>query len=330
MKKFNKLLYYFLVLSMVLTLLPYHVDAATKKKIELSEKSITLINSNKKIHLKNVPKNQYKNIKWKSTNTKVIKIQYHYDNVCAIKFVGTGSCYITATLNKKTYKCKVVAYSKKDYNNKVFKENIINTSVQETNGNILYSFCVNKKFNTINFIIEYLKDGKCIEKQVKSISGAIPNKKYYICFDKQSTSTGYCDYDSYEIKLNYIFYNEKIFKENEPSCIEYTSFVNRVIESGENIGIGISYIDEINLKNNSNYTKKVEVLVLLYNENKLVGITQINQTCLLYPNSTDKIRGILFEKNKNGKLQTSIGTNYKDIIEFDDMKIIVTSATTIN
>ena len=104
MKKLNKFLCYFLILSIVFPLLPYRVDAATKKKIELSSKSVTLINSNKNISLKNVPKNQYKNIKWKSTNPKVAKIQNPYSNVCTIKFVGTGTCYITATLNKKNYK----------------------------------------------------------------------------------------------------------------------------------------------------------------------------------------------------------------------------------
>nr|MCR5784876.1 Ig-like domain-containing protein [Eubacterium sp.] len=73
-------------------------NAATTK---LSKKSVTFTEkgATKKIKLKNASGT----VKWKSTDKSVAKVS----STGKITAVHSGTCYVTATCNKKTYKCKV-------------------------------------------------------------------------------------------------------------------------------------------------------------------------------------------------------------------------------
>ncbi|MCR5784877.1 MAG: Ig-like domain-containing protein [Eubacterium sp.] len=96
-------------------------NAATTK---LSKKSVTFTEkgATKKIKLKNASGT----VKWKSTDKSVAKVS----STGKITAVHSGTCYITATCNKKTYKCKVTVKYDGEltfyYNNGFNDANILN------------------------------------------------------------------------------------------------------------------------------------------------------------------------------------------------------------
>lgn len=88
------------------TPLTAQVNAATAKKVQINKKSVTL-NSGQTTKLK--LKNTRKKPKWKSSNKKIATVS-KTGKVTAMK---KGTATITATLDKKNYKCKITVTVKK-------------------------------------------------------------------------------------------------------------------------------------------------------------------------------------------------------------------------
>lgn len=81
-----------------------NVYAATKVSISSSKLSLT-VGARKTLKLKNAKGK----VKWKSSNSKVASI----DSKGVVKAKKKGNCTVTATYNKKIYKCKITVKEKK-------------------------------------------------------------------------------------------------------------------------------------------------------------------------------------------------------------------------
>lgn len=112
----RKLLSALLICSMTFAALGFSAFAgpvSAASKPALSKKTVSIKKGTRTtIKLKNVRKK----VTWKSSNKKIVKVvktKGRYRNTVTIKGLKKGTAYVTATLGKKKYRCKVkVAYTK--------------------------------------------------------------------------------------------------------------------------------------------------------------------------------------------------------------------------
>ncbi len=99
----RKSLYRYLIIGMLLMIITLGKSGTVSyaAKVKLSSKKLSLVQyDTHRLTLKNKPKGK---ITWTSSNKKVAKVS----KKGLVSAVGAGKCKITATINKKTYKCTV-------------------------------------------------------------------------------------------------------------------------------------------------------------------------------------------------------------------------------
>lgn len=113
MKNLLKKAMFFLIFSMLLTMVSSTSLEAAGKKTKLSNSNITLkVGKKKTITLKNykkISKKKIKKVKWTTSNKKVvaIKVTGKYRQKCVITGKKKGTATIKVKYNGKTYKCRV-------------------------------------------------------------------------------------------------------------------------------------------------------------------------------------------------------------------------------
>jgi hypothetical protein len=144
MKKINKILCTLLVLSMLITLFPTTAEAATKPKLN---KTKTTIFVGQTTRLKVT--NSSSSVTWKSSSKKIATVSK--SGTVTGKKVGT--CTITATIGKKSVKCKVIV--RNQFPNTVTLTNKIVGDYNDKDQEIKYAILASK-YGTIRISgVEY-------------------------------------------------------------------------------------------------------------------------------------------------------------------------------
>ena len=104
-----------LSLCMVLSLVSIPAEAATKKKVALSSKSVTMeVGQKKTLKLKNykkISKKAIKKVKWSSSNSRVVTVKYSgkYRQKGKLTAKKKGTASVKATVTLKNGKTKTVS-----------------------------------------------------------------------------------------------------------------------------------------------------------------------------------------------------------------------------
>lgn len=128
MKTMRKVLCFVVAIAMVTALIPNHVEAATKVKLNKKKVTLTITNSKKNptttLKVKGVSSKVAKKAKWSTSNKKVATVKK--GKVTAKK---AGKATITCKVKGKKYTCKVTVKDKRTKNTGVLNVTVTGASI---------------------------------------------------------------------------------------------------------------------------------------------------------------------------------------------------------
>ena len=249
MKKFKKVLFAFLLLTMC-----FSMSSPASAAVKLSAKKITLtVGQSKTLKIKGTKKK----VKWSSSKKSVATVS----SKGKVKAKKKGTATITAKVGKKKYKCKVTVKNKKttgtkkDTNQSTAKSGGITQKSYSTPMGIVV-FCKNNYSYTVNIDVDclfYGQSGNFISRSAES-NYATPSGSECVLLLPRTYDTSLWTCKSYKISV-------------KAEKTKYTSTGHR-FNTTTSMGVNSAVVE---IKNNGYSNDFTTVAVVFYKNGNIVG-----------------------------------------------------------